>query len=489
MSSKYGNQYPTACVYLATEDDLCRSKSREASAYYSESGRNLLPWQSMLLEQIMAVNSDGLWVHADFGYTVPRRNGKSEDLIARIRWGLENGEPILYTAHRNDTSHDFYLRVEAYLQSCGFFKESELKKDSKIPLELRFSAIKAKGAESITLLKNNAKIDFRTRTATGGLGKAYGLVIIDEAQEYTSEQQSALVYVVTDYFNPQVIMCGTPPTLVSNGDVFKTYRDTILEEDVEDAGWAEWSVDERKDPEDREAWYLTNPSLGYILSERNIKHEIKKSGGKNDDIDFQIQRLGLWYTYQIQSAITEDVWNQGLVDFSKIKLKGKLCVGIKFGVSGENTCLSVACKTSDGKIFVQALACKPTIYGVSWIIELLKRLDYSEIVSDGANGQEMLENALKEAKLRRYKKCTLKDVIAAHADFETAINSGKILHSKQVALDRVVTNTKKRKIGNAGGFGYESIVEGYEVAILESVIFAYHSRVNAKDRKKQTVSY
>ena len=40
----------------------------------------------------MAVDSDGLWIHQKFGYSVPRRNGKSEIAFARCIWELKNGE-------------------------------------------------------------------------------------------------------------------------------------------------------------------------------------------------------------------------------------------------------------------------------------------------------------------------------------------------------------------------------------------------------------
>ena len=32
-------------------------------------------WQKNLLDPIMAVDEDGLWVHQKFGYAIPRRNG------------------------------------------------------------------------------------------------------------------------------------------------------------------------------------------------------------------------------------------------------------------------------------------------------------------------------------------------------------------------------------------------------------------------------
>ena len=62
-------------------------------------------------------------------------------------------------------------------------------------------------------------IDFRTRTNNGGLGEGFDLLVIDEAQEYTSKQESALLYTVSASKNPQTIMVGTPPT-VTSGEMF-----------------------------------------------------------------------------------------------------------------------------------------------------------------------------------------------------------------------------------------------------------------------------
>ena len=64
-------------------------------------------------------------------------------------------------------------------------------------------------------------IEFRTRTSKGGLGEGFDLLVIDEAQEYQDDQESALKYVVTDSKNPtRPFFVGTPPTPVSSGTVF-----------------------------------------------------------------------------------------------------------------------------------------------------------------------------------------------------------------------------------------------------------------------------
>ena len=78
---------------------------------YNKSRRKAMPWQEQQIYDIMAVNDSGLWLHMKYGYSTPRRNGKSEILIMRIDWGLKHGEKILYTAHRTSTSSDMWARV------------------------------------------------------------------------------------------------------------------------------------------------------------------------------------------------------------------------------------------------------------------------------------------------------------------------------------------------------------------------------------------
>ncbi|MEG2939662.1 MAG: terminase, partial [Oscillospiraceae bacterium] len=102
---------------------------------------------------------------------------------------------------------------------------------------------------------------FRTRSSKGGLGEGFDLLVIDKAQEYADDQESALKYVVTDSRNPQTLLCGTPPTPVSSGTVFLKLRNSALQGETQNTGWTEWSVNQQTDPRDIESWYDTHPSL------------------------------------------------------------------------------------------------------------------------------------------------------------------------------------------------------------------------------------
>ena len=262
MQQRIGNQIPTQSVVSDYEE----TKGNDAVEIYNKTGRVAQEWQVRLVCDIMAFNKDGLWTHTKYGYSLPRRNGKTEVVYIRELWGLISGERILHTANRTTTSHSSWEKTCMLLAAAGY-KEKE-----------DYKTTKQFGLEKIEMLKGDKKgvIHYRTRSSKGGLGEGFDLVVIDEAQEYTDDQDTALKYVVSDSLNPQIIYLGTPPTAVSAGTVFLKYRDKTLQGQNQDSGWAEWAVDEMTDQNEVEAWYLTNPSLGTILTERKISYLVLK---------------------------------------------------------------------------------------------------------------------------------------------------------------------------------------------------------------------
>lgn len=468
---RIGRQTPTTSLVLPYN----KTKGQEAIDIYNKTGRTAREWQEIMIYDIMAVDADNLWVHSTYGYAVPRRNGKTEDVIMRIMWGLMHGEKILYTAHLISTAHAVWETV-TYLLDCA---------------EIKYDSVKAKGQENIRLKDENGKsrklthtVNFRTRSNNGGLGEGYDLLIIDEAQEYTIDQESALKYVISASENPQIIMLGTPPTAISHGTVFQKVRDKVLSGQSKNTGWAEWSVEKLHDPKDKEAWYETNPSLGQGLTERVIENE-----DTTDDVDFNIQRLGHWLSYSQKSAITEHEWTSLKVEQIP-KFTKKLYVGIKYGRDGTNIAMSIATKV-DKKIFVEAIDCQSKRNGNLWIIDFLKYADIAKVAIDGAGAQDVLCDDIKEygIKLKPILP-TVKEVIVANNLFEQAVLSSKsICHNNQSSLTQVISNCEKRAIGTNGGFGYKTLNEEREIALMDSVILAHWLCVSTKEKRKQQISY
>lgn len=463
---RIGRQTPTRSFILPYR----KSHGAEAVELYNSTGQKARKWQELLLKDVMAVTTGGLWKHSKFGYEVPRRNGKTEIVTMRELWGLKNGERILHTAHRTTTSHNAWERLLDLTNKAGLRVVSSYKAFGKEHIEVEGGGI----------------VEFRTRTTTGGLGEGFDLLVIDEAQEYKDDQESALKYVVTDSKNPQTVFLGTPPTAVSSGTVFVKFREDVLSGKKENAGWAEWSVEHDTDPRDKEAWYETNPSLGQGLTERAITDEIG-----SDRTDFNIQRLGRWIQYNQKSAITHEEWSS-LKEPALPVLKGRMYVGIKYNHDAASVSLAIAIRTEDDRIFTEVIDRRETKAGNDWIIAFLKSVagHAKRIIVDGANGQQLLSDEMHDAKIQRPYLPTVKEVIAANAFFEASVFAGRICHMGQPALSQVVENCEHRAIGSNGGFGFRSILDGADISLMDSAILAIWAAEEFKEKvHTQKVNY
>ena len=471
MEKRIGEQDPSIAFILPYQ----KTEAPGAIDLYQASGQTVLEWQQGVLYDIMAVNDDGIWTHTTFGYAVPRQNGKGEILIIRELRGLAYGERIIHTAHLVSTAHAAFEKLLRILDLIGLEKGKD------------YFSIKAKGQEQIRL-KQGGVIDFRTRTNTGGLGESYDLLVIDEAQEYQTTHKTALQYVISASKNPQTIMCGTPPTVVSSGTVFKDYRDAVLKGSRQNSGWAEWSVDEMSDANDKDLWYKTNPSLGILLSERTIIDEIDDT--ESGQIDFNIQRLGLWLKYDQKSAISEAAWKA--TNVKKLPaFVGKIAVGIKYNKDGMTVSMAVAVKTADGKIFVEAVGRHQVREGPAWIIKFLQDIGNAntlKVIVDGQNGQEILKSEMSKARLNAPKFPRVSEVIEANQRFEDAVYQKTLVHMEQPSLTQIVTKSEHRAIGSHGGFGYQPINDLMDISLMDSVIYAHWAIASIKD-VKQKISY
>lgn len=365
--NRRGQQTPTRSFVLPYDKTL----GADAIKLYNSTQRTAQEWQELLMYDMLAQNDEGLWVHTKFGFSVPRRNGKNEVIAMRELWGLAHGEHILHTAHRTTTTHSAWERLLDLCEKAGLGITSQYRAFGKEHIEVG----------------GGGKIEFRTRTSKGGLGEGFDLLIIDEAQEYQDDQESALKYVVSDSPNPQTIFLGTPPTPVSSGTVFVKFRKAVLGGGAENSAWEEWSVERMTDVQDRDAWYATNPSLGAHLTERKIADEIG-----TDDVDFNIQRLGLWLQYNLHSAISVGEWEAIKLD-ALPKFNSPMFVGVKF--SSDSAAVSIAIKTKDERVFVETIDRRDSRAGVGWIVDFILKAAPRKIVVDGANGQNALADALK----------------------------------------------------------------------------------------------
>ena len=121
---RLGRETPTF-----TNVNFQETKGEEAINLYKATGQELVRWQEIQINSIMAVE-DGLWKHMKYGLCVSRRNGKGEILAAREFDGIVNlKEKVCHTAHRTTTSHDAFNRLYTLLKKAGYEEHSKKKKE------------------------------------------------------------------------------------------------------------------------------------------------------------------------------------------------------------------------------------------------------------------------------------------------------------------------------------------------------------------------
>lgn len=476
---RYGADVPTVWITLPYE----HTRGSEAVAAYAETGKTALTWQERQINAILATDENGQYIHRRYGMAVPRRNGKNEVVVMREIYALQHGEKVLHTAHLTTTSSDAAARLGAELDAMGYIEVKRESKDDVYDHHYKFR--KQYGLEVITLLgEGGGSVSFRTRTSKGGLGTNTDVLIIDEAQEYLKEQDNTLKFLISDSKNRQMILCGTPPTAVSSGTVFKSFRRDVLDGKAKYSGWAEWSVPTQTDVRNVDAWYASNPSLGYVFGEDAVELEIG-----DDDLDFNIQRLGLWIDYNLASAITEKEWR--LTECKQVpELTGGTFIGVKYGANGDSVALSVACKTTDGNVFVSAYDVRSVREGNDWIVKYISSIkSLDRVVVDGKGRSEILEKDMRQAGLRKPVIPSSNDFCVANSQFEQAVFNNGLRHMPQPALDIAVTNCEKKLYGNRGAFIYVSNVETVDITIMESAVLAFWLCSNTKEQRGQRVGY
>lgn len=480
MSDKrYGNQTPRIDIYKDGDVWLADKVIRLLEHY----GINLKKWQRMVLYKWMAVEKDGdgnwIWVNPECGLLVPRQNGKSELLIARIVGGMVFlGEALIYTAHSDKTVDEIKRRVQR------FFYDAE--EEIRDMLTEEFD--KEPKSLDYVELRNRGRCVFRTRTRTGGLGTTNDTLLLDEDQEETDAQQEALLPTISAGHsqNQQVIRVGTPPSGGSAGTVFLRVRKAVLDGKDTDTCWQEWSVEAITDPSDEDAWYYANPSLGYFLMVAAVRSESKKMAVDS----FNKMRLGWIAGVENMRAISDEMWSPLAVPKVELPEHPMMVYAIKFAPDGSAVSLAVGVIMPDGKVHVELVERKPMSAGTSWIVMFLmdnnRWRKANKIIIDGAAGTQLLVEELVRTDKKLSKRIltpNAKEAGAAYAAFHTGIEMKLLTHFNQPALNVSIRTVKRRSIGKDGMYGYASMNPDIQSDPTEAAAFAYYGAIRFKKEK------
>lgn len=440
-------------------------RSQECLAFCRAGGFEALPWQVGIVASWLGVDDAGRWAAKSCGLHIPRQNGKTLGCIApRANWGAcALNELVLYTSHLQKTS------TETFEDMAAFFDQRKFRKYLK-------TIRTALGRESIEF-KSGGRIKFLARTRNGGRGQHCDLLIFDEDQELTDEQQASFMPCLAASSNPQIVYTGTPPDENAPGDVAYRIRDKAMG-GAENMAYAEWSVDEIGDISDKDRWYASNPSLGILMLESTVEAECSDMAPDK----FARERLGWWAPREklVDHVIDAGAW--AMCETDDPPTDGVACVGVKFGT--DRTTVSFAIRPKDSAPYVEWADTRPLSDGVGWAAQWIdsRRSKIASVAVDGRSGTGALTTKLADMGFpaKALVIPSSADVAKANAMLLSAVNEGELQHYGQIELNDSATLTARRRIGN-DGFGFEDH-NGADSTLIESCALALWQAKTTKRR-------
>ena len=429
-----------------------------------EYGIHLLEWQRLVLRRWLAEDDAGKFVNLTCGLSVPRQNGKTEIIVARIIYGIIFRKAHGYfCAQQQDTADVVKKRVQDFFYNTPYEEIFNL-------LTPRFRN-KPRNYAYLEF-ENGAYYQFQTRTRLGGLGMTNDELIFDEAADVLDQHESTLLPTISaaKSGNPQVIYCGTPPMAETVGAVFGRVRGQLLSGG--EGAWTEWSTDHVTDKDDRETWYKTNPSLETFLLPAVLETEARSLSVD----DFNRMRLGWWSGIEDKRAIPQKVWDALYTEKPKFDDAYLPIYAVKFAPDRSAYALVVSQPLKNGKIHVEVVMQRQMNEGFAklskWLIERYQKC--ARIIIDGVTGQAILFEELKTAgvPLKKIIMPNMKEIVAAHQFMQDAIDNQELSHYNQPLLNQTVRVTKQRQMGRYGGFGWDSMSKSLSTCALDAATYA-----------------
>lgn len=394
-------------------------------------------WQADVLADWLGRRADGRWAAPNCGLAVARQNGKNGVIEVRELFGMVVlGEKFLHTAHEVKTARKAFIRL------CSFFEnERQYPELAAMVKEIR----RTNGQEAI-VLHNGGSIEFIARSRGSGRGFTVDILVLDEAQDLTSEELAALLPTISasPLGNPQTILTGTPPVKKTGakGEVFRGIRVEGEHGKSERLAWTDFGMADGPIPdiEDRALWYQTNPTLGDRLGLEQVESELELMAA--DPEGFARERLGWWGDPEAEDAGVIDLVEWSNLADRESPAPERVCMFLDVSPDRGRASIGLAGETG-GRTMILVSTNPGTAWVVAEIQRLRERLEVAEIALQPTSQAGSLIPALVRAGIE-FEAVTSAEMGRACSWTLQAIAEQTISHAAQPELDSAVQNARTR---------------------------------------------
>lgn len=421
-------------------------------------------WQLDTLTDWLGRRADGRWAAGVCWLSMPRQNGKNACIEIRELYGMvELGERFLHTAHEVKTARKAFRRLLWFFENPQKYPEL-----SGMVKEIR----KTNGQEAV-FLDNGGSVELIARSKGSGRGfDGIDVLVIDEAQELTDDEQAALLPTISaaTQGNPQRIYTGTPPDPEKplHGEVFRRIRESV--ERNPKLCLHDWGVPDGPlpDVDDRELWHAVNPSLGSRLGVEEVEQERSLMSAEK----FAIERLGWWgdpESLVVRGDIDLERWAR-LADTGTPPPTGPTVLGVDVPPDRSATSLAVAWRAGSGRIAVMVEVLRGTAGAVKRIQELADKRPLDICLHAGGPAGSLLADLT--ATGVEVTAVTTQAMAQATGGLVDLVRNDGIQHLDQTELNDAVASGRLRNTGDARYWDRRDLTD---ISPLVAVTLAAHS--------------
>ncbi|MUL47594.1 terminase [Mycobacterium sp. CBMA293] len=399
-------------------------------------------WQAGAGWLILAKDAEGQYAADTIVISIPRQCGKTF-LVACIVFALCLIRPnltVVWTAHRKTTA------VETFESLAGM---------AVMPRVAPYieKVLNARGSEKI-VFTNGSRILLGARETGFGRGiPNVGVIVADEAQILTESFMEDMAATQNTVDNPLFFMMGTPPRPQDNGEVFASMRQEAIDGEVDDTCYIEFSAPEkaRDDPMNPDYIAEANPSFPHRTSWRALMRLRKKL---KNLAAWCREALGIWDEVVVDKPVlTQSFWGTLTADGPDHHVAPN-GIGVDMGHGGDISVTGCWFGGDDGDTAHLELLWAGT--DIDACITFLARAAGRRIevlIDDLSPAAQMIPDlVVRRVNVRRG---TTRDMVKACQRFESRGRARQLSHTGQELVTKALLDARKRKIGDAGGWGFD----------------------------------
>lgn len=313
-------------------------------------------WQQELIHDIIAERPGGLYANPVFGFSLPRRNGKSHIVrVLSLYFMVILDREVVYTSHRTQSSKEIWKEMKA------LFEETDLSSHVK-------KIVNIAGHEAIYLTDGGAfRLFSRSEGKGSGRGSPADVLFLDEAYSLPASTLADLLPMVTNAENPLTVYLGSPSYEDSDGVAFKQIRQSAISGHSPRGGWVEWAAPEGADVYDPAIWRMTNPAMSSgRITEETMSNNVYSGMSRRQIL---VELLGSWEAENRPLVVDLDLWNKMADPSSVPNPQAELVLAADAAPDESSATLLVAGFRPDGIKHIEVIEQLP---GMKWVEERIK---------------------------------------------------------------------------------------------------------------------